>query len=203
MAPTSSKLKWFFTGKQKKNLALQAAAAIEGVTESLANSVVTDRASQLKLELAKPKANTEILKQEYQRRASDHLTIVEYTVEEIPAFGSEYGDYDEELVARILARDFDAKLLNATLRKYQTFGIKFALLQKCVIIGDEMGLGKTMQALGVMTQVHKEGGSRFLIVCPASVIDNWEREIQSRTSLKSRRIHGADQEPHLKQYLKQ
>lgn len=60
LAPTSSKLKWFFTGKQKKNLALEAAAAIENVTESLTNSVVIDRASKLKLELAKPKASTEI-----------------------------------------------------------------------------------------------------------------------------------------------
>ena len=203
LAPTSSKIKWFFTGKQKKNLALQAAAAIEEVTESLANSVVIDRASQLKLELAKPKASTEVLKQEYQRRASDYLAILENTVEEIPAFESEYGDYDEELVARILARDFDARLLNATLRKYQIFGIKFSLLQKRVIIGDEMGLGKTMQALGVLTQVHKEGGSRFLIVCPASVIVNWEREIQSRTSLKSMRIHGADQEMHLKHWMEE
>jgi len=33
------------------------------------------------------------------------------------------------------------------------------------------------------------------------VIVNWEREIQSRTSLKSMRIHGADQETHLKQWM--
>ncbi len=201
LAPTSSKLKWFFTGKQKKNLALKAAAAIEEVTESLTNSAVIDRASELKYELAKPTASTDILKQEYQRRASDYLAILENTVEEIPAFESEYGDYDADLVARILARDFDARLLNATLRKYQVFGIKFALLQKRVIIGDEMGLGKTMQALGVLTQVNKEGGNRFLIVCPASVIVNWEREIQSRTALKSLRIHGFDQEIHLKTWI--
>lgn len=52
-----------------------------------------------------------------------------------------------------------------------------------------------------MTQVKKEGESHFLIVCPASVIVNWEREIQSRTGLKSLRIHGADQETHLKQCM--
>ena len=57
MAPTSSKLKWFFTGRQKKNLALEAAAAIEGVTETLANSVVIDRSSELKVALAKPTAS--------------------------------------------------------------------------------------------------------------------------------------------------
>ena len=201
LAPTSSKLKWFFTGKARKKIALDAASAIEEVTHSLSNSVVIDRAGEVKLALAAPKPSVEILKQDYQRRASDYLAIFENTVEEIPAFDAEYGDYDEELVARILAREFDERLLNATLRKYQTFGIKFALVQKRVIIGDEMGLGKTMQALGVLTQVQKEGGKRFLIVCPASVIVNWEREIQTRTRLTSSRIHGVDQERHLKQWI--
>lgn len=80
--------------------------------------------------------------------------------------------------------------MNATLRKYQVFGTKFALTQSRVIIGDEMGLGKTLQAIGLILQRMNDGASRFLIVCPASVLENWQREISSRTSLKSVKIHG-------------
>ena len=201
LAPTSSKLKWFFTSRTKKQLALTAAEEIAEATGSLTNSVVLDRARSLKVVLTKPTAEINVVKQRYQSRASDYLAILENTVEDIPAYDSEYGNYDENLVAQILAREFDSRLLNATLRKYQIFGIKFALLQERVIIGDEMGLGKTMQALGVLTQVKKEGGLRFLVICPASVIVNWEREIQSRTGIATLRIHGADQDLHLKHWL--
>ena len=201
LAPTSSRLKWFFTGKAKKSLALEAAAVIEDATSSLSNSLVIKRASEVKNVLGAKRSDLEVLRQDYQSRASDYLAIFENTVVEVPSFSQEFGNYDEAIVAAILARDFDANLLNATLRKYQIFGIKFALLQKRVIIGDEMGLGKTMQALGVLAQVHKEGGTRFLVVCPASVIVNWEREIRERTRLTSLRIHGADQDTHLRQWI--
>ena len=202
LAPTSSKLKWFFTGRTKKELALDAAAAIESATQEIANSVIIDRAALVKVELASPKPSAEVLKGEYQKRAGDYLAILDQTVESVPR-SDEYSDYDEDLVNKINARDFDASRLKATLRKYQIFGIKFALVQQRVIIGDEMGLGKTMQALGVLSQISKEGGVRFLIVCPASVLVNWEREIKERTQAVPIRIHGADQETHLTHWIDQ
>ena len=201
LAPTTGRLKWFFTGREKKVAALEAAKVIEESTSSLSNSVMLDQAQQVKLSLVKPMASVEVLKQEYERRSGDYLAILENTIEEIPAFNAEYSNYDEDFVARIVAREFDERLLKANLRKYQIFGIKFALLQKRVIIGDEMGLGKTMQALGVLTQVKKEDGKRFLIICPASVIVNWEREIFERTDLTPLRIHGVDQDTHLKSWM--
>ena len=61
-----------------------------------------------------------------------------------------------------------------------------------MILGDEMGLGKTMQALAMLSQRQAEGATRFLIVCPASVLVNWQREITSRSSLLVTKIHGED-----------
>lgn len=66
---------------------------------------------------------------------------------------------------------------NLKYKPYQIEGIEFALTRESVIIGDEMGLGKTIQGIGVLngdpTLV------RVLIVCPASLKLNWQRELET------------------------
>lgn len=57
---------------------------------------------------------------------------------------------------------------------YQRAGIKFAAERPATLIGDEMGLGKTIQAIGV---ANATGARDILIVCPASIKLNWEREL--------------------------
>lgn len=61
------------------------------------------------------------------------------------------------------------------LRKYQVDGVRFVVYNKgnC-IIGDEMGLGKTVQALAYLKT--KDRDKSVLIVCPASLKENWKRE---------------------------
>jgi len=83
----------------------------------------------------------------------------------------------------------DRSLLKTSLRGYQTFGAKFALVQERVILGDEMGLGKTMQALAAMCHLAAQGATHFLVVCPASVVINWTREVERHTLLEARRLH--------------
>lgn len=63
--------------------------------------------------------------------------------------------------------------LSATLRGYQTYGAKFMLAQKKVILGDEMGLGKTMQTLAALTHLSNTGKTHFIVVCPAFLVINW------------------------------
>jgi superfamily II DNA or RNA helicase len=43
------------------------------------------------------------------------------------------------------------------------------------ILADEMGLGKTLQALALLCAVQSLGGTS-LVVCPASLVENWRRE---------------------------
>lgn len=57
---------------------------------------------------------------------------------------------------------------------YQKAGVHFALARKRTLIGDEMGLGKTIQALGYINA--KEDIRTVLILCPASLKSNWQRE---------------------------
>lgn len=81
-----------------------------------------------------------------------------------------------------------------TLRRYQTFGAKYALCQKRTLIGDEMGLGKTIEAIAVMAHLAVRGSGKFLIVCPAGVLINWCREIGKHSSVPVLRLYGDDRE---------
>lgn len=58
---------------------------------------------------------------------------------------------------------------------YQRAGIQFSLGKDAVLIGDEMGLGKTIQALGI---ANASKAKKILIVCPASLRLNWQREAE-------------------------
>jgi SWI/SNF-related matrix-associated actin-dependent regulator 1 of chromatin subfamily A len=59
---------------------------------------------------------------------------------------------------------------------YQRAGIAFAMSRRSTLFGDEMGLGKTIQAIGVINSTENFG--RGVIVCPASLRLNWQREIE-------------------------
>ena len=98
------------------------------------------------------------------------------------------------LAAEIEAQVLDLKYLKATLRSYQTFGTKYIVHQKKTLLGDEMGLGKTVQAIAAMAAMAAEGKHHFMVVCPASVLINWCREIQKFSTLDVTKVHGKDQE---------
>jgi len=57
---------------------------------------------------------------------------------------------------------------------YQKGGIAYAMARKNTLIGDEMGLGKTIQALGTINALQEI--KTALVVCPASLKLNWNRE---------------------------
>ena len=54
-----------------------------------------------------------------------------------------------------------------------------------------MGLGKTIESIGVMADLYARGKTHFLVVCPASIIINWEREIEKHSDLPVYRLHGS------------
>lgn len=58
---------------------------------------------------------------------------------------------------------------------YQKEGIAYALAKKRCIMGDEPGLGKTAQAIGTLTA---SGAFPALVICPASLKVNWQREFK-------------------------
>lgn len=64
---------------------------------------------------------------------------------------------------------------------YQEEGIKKTLEMKRCINGDEMGLGKTGQAI---VSVARAKATPCLVICPASLKINWEREVENFTDLR-------------------
>jgi SNF2 family DNA or RNA helicase len=97
----------------------------------------------------------------------------------------------------------DFSLIKAELYPYQKEGIEFALFKKNAIIADEMGLGKTIQAIATAV-LKKEvfGFSKTLVVCPASLKEQWKREIEKFSNEKALVVSGLPHE-RAKQYLDQ
>lgn len=100
------------------------------------------------------------------------------------------GNLPEEIVEAVRNKELKQSFLTASLRAYQSFGARFALVQEKVIIGDDMGLGKNLEALAVLAHLRATGRGRFLVVCPAAVVTNWIRETTKHTSLESHKLHG-------------
>jgi superfamily II DNA or RNA helicase len=89
--------------------------------------------------------------------------------------------------------------LDAVLRPYQRLGVAWLWHLHCQglggILADEMGLGKTLQALAFLAAGHPPAApatSPTLIVCPASLLENWRREAARFTpGLRVKVHHGA------------
>ncbi|CAB4683933.1 MAG: ATP-dependent helicase [Actinobacteria bacterium] len=90
--------------------------------------------------------------------------------------------------------------LTASLRRYQTFGARYLILQERALLGDDMGLGKTVQVLAAMSHLHALGARHFLVVAPNSVIINWCREVEKHTEMNPILLHGSDRDERLAQW---
>lgn len=98
------------------------------------------------------------------------------------------GHLPESLRREINAEPLDSRYLTATLRRYQSFGARYAIHQKRAVLGDELGLGKTVQALAAMAHLAAGGYRHFLVVCPASVHLAWLGEIAAHTALPAHNL---------------
>ncbi|MGY4765986.1 SNF2-related protein [Kribbella sp. CWNU-51] len=110
----------------------------------------------------------------------------------------------DELRARIADPDrvdepIDAPAgLHATLRDYQLRGLRWLARMTSLGLGgclaDDMGLGKTITLISL--HLHRrqspDTAGPTLVVCPASLLGNWEREIQRfAPGTPVRRFHGS------------
>jgi SWI/SNF-related matrix-associated actin-dependent regulator 1 of chromatin subfamily A len=66
-----------------------------------------------------------------------------------------------------------AAVLGGRLAPFQWAGVRYALRARRVFLADEQGLGKTVEALAAL---EADGAFPAVVVCPASLKLNWERE---------------------------
>jgi SNF2 family DNA or RNA helicase len=82
--------------------------------------------------------------------------------------------------------------LDEALRPYQREGVSFLFRSESAFLADEMGLGKTVQALTALRLLLRQPNvNRALIVAPASLTLNWQRECERwAPELVVRRLQG-------------
>lgn len=87
--------------------------------------------------------------------------------------------------------------LTATLRPYQETGyhwLRFLHESKLgACLADDMGLGKTLQTIAFLQSIYSDL-TRVLIVCPVTILLNWENEIKKFSNMKHYIYHGGSRE---------
>ena len=191
LAPAEGAIRWFFTSKKDKQ------KAINGF-DYLGNLIHNDYGRTVQQELASferiAKYTTEEAWSDFQRNSISYYNVLESIAPGVLGTDDVIYGLPEELAQQIRDECFFPDGLLCELRRYQEWGVKYILHQERVLLGDEMGLGKTVQAIATMVSLKNVGATHFLVVCPASVLTNWCREISRHSRLTVTRIHGAERQ---------
>ncbi len=99
-------------------------------------------------------------------------------------------DYEMlETLKREVKLDFST--LKVELFPYQKEGVEFATFRDGAVIADEMGLGKTVQAIATAIMKKKIFDfKRVLIICPASIKEQWKQEITKFSHEQAEVVNG-------------
>ncbi|MDP8931362.1 MAG: DEAD/DEAH box helicase [Actinomycetota bacterium] len=193
----SSRLKLLFSRRQRRDAALDALMELTTLLGSPAVAAARPALTAALATVEHPVPDAASQWQDYEARAVTYNGLLIEVGELSPDLDAVQGFVPSEIAERVHAQPLDTSLLGVSLRGYQAFGAKFALVQRQAIVGDEMGLGKTIEALAAMCHLHVEGETHFLVVCPASVLVNWTHEVQGHSKLRPYRLHGSQRERQL------
>jgi superfamily II DNA or RNA helicase len=200
-SPLRSRLRRAFVGAKRRDEARAAAGGLETVLDEADSSGQLDRISTAnqRLRTAPPTAGR--LRRDFEQHAATYFSTLSTIMGAREDAEAARGFLPADMAGRIAMQRLDQSKLKVSLRGYQEFGARFALAQRRVILGDEMGCGKTVEAIAALAHLSAEGARHFLVICPASVLINWMREVSAHSSLRPHRIHGAGRETAAKTWL--
>lgn len=195
----ASKLKWFFLSKYSKQISIDAYNQLKQIENE---NYLIDAKFLLESIKKISEVTTGKAWKDFENRSAEYYSVLEkLSGLNFDNVASKNG-LSKSLVASINDLEPDFTGLKCILRSYQEFGTKYILHQGYVLLGDEMGLGKTVQAIASMVALRNYGENRFLVVCPASVLINWCREINFHSDLQVFKLHGDYREVALQDWIK-
>ncbi|MFC8432655.1 DEAD/DEAH box helicase [Streptomyces sp. NPDC057253] len=190
--PATGRLRMLVAGQEKKARALAAVAEIRSLVEEAERAGLAGLFAQASVDLLRGPSSDVAAWVDFELRSAEYYSLLAEISERLPDPAAAQGFLPDEIAERVRTQHLDDAHRRVSLRGYQAFGARFALAQRKVILGDEMGLGKTIQAIAVLAHLAAGGQRNFLVVCPASVLVNWTREIEARSALPVRVLHGPD-----------
>ncbi|MFI8352110.1 DEAD/DEAH box helicase [Streptomyces cyaneofuscatus] len=191
-APAGSRLRMLFSGRETRTRALDAVAALGAALTEAAEHELPMLFGQVSVDLLRAPESAPGAWVDFELRSAEYYSLLAELSGSGPDRDAAEGFLPAGIADRVRALRLDDSRLRVSLRGYQSFGARFALAQKRVVIGDEMGLGKTVQAIAALAHLAARGESHFLVVCPASVLINWSREIRARSTLSAVPVHGPE-----------
>jgi superfamily II DNA or RNA helicase len=190
--PAARRLGMVVAGRARKARALKAVEELRALVAEAAEAGTPEALAQASVDLLRGTSDDLAAWVDFELRSAEYYGLLAEISGRAPDTAAAEGFLPDGIAERVRGQQLDDSRLRVSLRGYQAFGARFALAQRRVILGDEMGLGKTVQAMAALTHLAAEGQSHFMVVCPASVLVNWTRELQSRTSLHVTPLHGPD-----------
>ena len=186
--PIRSRLRWVFSFGSTKEDTILALGSILAYCRSARYNLVKSLISQYGA--AEHMSEEEAL-EDFKKNSASYYAIIE----RLTGAGAQrelvYSSIPAQLAEEIDSFELDLGGFKGDLRAYQGFGARYILAMGRVLLGDEMGLGKTIQAIAAMSHLYRQDArSRFLVVCPASVMINWCREIQKFSDIPVNLLHG-------------
>jgi superfamily II DNA or RNA helicase len=200
--PARGRLRMLLAGKQRRERAREAVRRIDALLADATAREVPLLLAQAATDLLRPAAGADEAWLDFRVRPSEYTVLLADIGGASPDAEAAEGFLPSDVSERVRSQRLDDTHRRVSLRGYQAFGARFALAQRRVILGDEMGLGKTIQAIAALAHLRAEGRTHFMVVCPASVLINWIREIESRSTLDAYRVHGPFREAALAEWIR-
>ena len=199
LEPSIGSLKWLFTSSSNK---LRAKEAYSKLVDLLNTDYGIKAKNLINAIRQNDIVDANTVWNDFKEQSITYFTTLENVYPGILGNDDEIYGLPEELAKEIQDECFFPDGLLCTLRRYQEWGVKYILHQGRVLLGDEMGLGKTVQAIASMVSLKNTGATHFVVVCPASVITNWCREIRKHSRLTVIKVHGTGRQYALNSWIK-
>jgi DNA uptake protein ComE-like DNA-binding protein len=126
-APLKSRIRWIFTNTEGKQRALNALSTIAYMMGEPTTMMLLEAAKSGLAAIEQPQQLPPV--DDFAQRSSDYYALLEDVTDVKPSTLANR-HFTQDLLDKIEAQELDTSTIKATLRRYQTFGGKFALTLK-------------------------------------------------------------------------